>query len=193
MRNHLLEEIKSCKICEDDLPLGANPVLSFSKQSKILIIGQAPGVRVHNTGIPWNDQSGKNLRAWLRVSKEEFYDEQLFGIVPMGFCYPGTGNSGDLPPRKECALHWHQKIMDQFQEVELTLLIGMYAQKHYLPNPQKTLTQNIQQNERWGPKIIALPHPSPRNIRWMKKNPWFDSDILPYLQQRVHEVLSESK
>lgn len=189
MLSSLLEEIKACTICAQDLPLGANPVLSASAKSKILVIGQAPGTRVHHTGIPWNDPSGKNLRNWLGVSDEQFYDPDLFGIVPMGFCYPGKGKSGDLPPRKECAAEWHEKLMAEMPNVKLTLLIGAYAQAYYLKNKKRTLTETVQNFENFLPEYFVLPHPSPRNRLWMKKNPWFEEIVIPNLKVKISELL----
>lgn len=190
--NELLKQIRQCNICENDLPLGAKPVLSASPKSKILIVGQAPGIRVHESGIPWNDQSGKNLRKWLGVTNEEFYDVDNFGIVPMGFCYPGTGASGDLPPRKECAPAWHPALLAKMKNVQFTLLIGMYAQRYYLKSPSKTLTENVRNFEDHLPTVLPLPHPSPRNRRWLTKNPWYQLDLIPILQARVQEVLRSS-
>ena len=189
MLEALLKEIKSCTLCEEVLPLGPNPVLSASTKSKVLVIGQAPGTRVHNTGIPWNDPSGNNLRSWLGVDKEQFYNPDLFGIVPMGFCYPGKGKSGDLPPRKECAPQWHEKLWKQMPNVELTLLIGTYAQNYYLKNKEKTLTATVQNFEKYLPKYFVLPHPSPRNRLWMKKNPWFEEIVIPELKETVQSLI----
>ena len=187
---NLLKEIRGCTLCKDHLPMGPRPVLSATKKSKILIVGQAPGIRVHNTGIPWNDPSGKQLRKWLNVTDEQFYNPEIFGIVPMGFCYPGTGKSGDLPPRKECAQTWHQPLLKEMTEVKLTLLIGAYAQKEYLVDRKKsTLTQNVQDFEQFMPKFLPLPHPSPRNRMWLKKNPWFEDSVIPVLQGVVSEFL----
>ena len=184
----LLKQVRACQICADDLPLGANPVVQAAKDARILIIGQAPGTRVHKTSIPWNDPSGDRLRQWLDIDKDTFYDPNKIAIVPMGFCYPGKGNSGDLAPRKECAPAWHKKILDQLPNIELTLLIGLYSQQYYLTNKPKTLTQTVQQWQDWEPDFIPLPHPSPRNTLWLKKNPWFESDVVPYLKKRVHSM-----
>ena len=186
----LLSEIRSCRICERDLPLGPNPVLSASTKSRIAIIGQAPGTRVHNTGIPWNDPSGVQLRAWLDVSDELFYDNRSFAITPMGFCYPGKGRSGDLPPRPECAHAWHEKLMKQLPNLELTLLIGQYAQRYYLGDmARNTLTETVRNFEDYYPKFIPLPHPSPRNRLWIKKNPWFEEEVVPFLKKSVSQIL----
>ncbi len=188
----LLKQIRECTLCETHLEHGTNPVVAFSKKSKIIIVGQAPGRVVHESGVPWDDQSGENLRGWLGVTSEQFYDETLFGIVPMGFCYPGTGKSGDLPPRKECAEAWHDKINNVLPKQRLTLLVGMYAQKYYLGKEAKrTLTETVRGFEEYWPQYLPLPHPSPRNNIWMKKNPWFATNVLPKLKTRVMEYLGE--
>lgn len=187
----LLAEIKACRLCETHLPLGANPVMAAGTKSKIVIVGQAPGRIVHTTNIPWNDKSGDNLRSWMNVTRDQFYDTQLFALVPMGLCYPGTGRSGDLPPRKECAPKWHPLLMNSMKEVELVLLVGAYAQQHYLgKNAYTTLTETVQHFENYLPHYIPLPHPSPRNNLWMAKNPWFSTEVLPFLRARVHAVLN---
>ncbi|MGW8123947.1 uracil-DNA glycosylase family protein [Roseivirga echinicomitans] len=187
----LLKQIRACTVCAEYLPLGPKPIVSVGRNSKILVIGQAPGTKVHASGIAWNDASGKNLRKWLGVTDEQFYDTELFGIVPMGFCYPGRGKSGDLPPRPECAPLWHGKIFDQLKEVKLTLLIGQYAQAYYLGKGKKsTLTETVQNFEAYLPKFLPLVHPSPRNGIWMKKNPWFEADVVPYLQKRVKDLIN---
>lgn len=187
----LKKEIADCRICEAHLEAGCRPVVSFSQKSKVVIIGQAPGRRVHESGIPWDDKSGENLRAWLGVDAATFYDPDVFAIVPMGFCYPGTGKSGDLPPRKECAPQWHQLILQQLQEVQLTLLIGQYAQKQYLGKAaQKNLTATVKQFHDYLPQYFPLPHPSPRNNIWKRKNPWFEADLLPILKERIQPLLT---
>lgn len=184
----LINDIKNCKICEPHLSLGANPVVSFNKKSKIIIIGQAPGTKVHQSGIPWDDPSGDRLRKWLNVSKEQFYDTTLFGIIPMGFCYPGKGKTGDLPPRKECAPQWHPLVFNQLKDVQLILLIGKYAQDYYLKNKAKdSLTETVKNYNEYLPLYLPLPHPSPRNRFWFTKNPWFEVDVLPVLRKVVNE------
>lgn len=186
----LLEEIKQCKICDSHLDLGANPVISAHKEAKIAIIGQAPGIRVHQSGIPWNDPSGKQLRKWLAISDEIFYDETKIAIVPMGFCYPGKGKSGDLPPRKECAPQWHEQLLQQMPNLELILLIGIYAQRYYLKDSaKKNLTETVNHYPEYLPKYFVLPHPSPRNRFWLTKNPWFEKEVLPQLKERIAKVL----
>jgi len=170
----LKKEISNCQLCADSLALGARPVFAFSQESKIMIIGQAPGSIVHRTGIPWDDKSAENLRAWMGVNTDTFYDDKKIAIVPMGFCYPGKGKSGDLPPRKECAPAWHEAIFKYLKGVELTLLIGRYAQDYYLGKAlERNLTETVKNYSEYLPKFLVLPHPSPRNNIWMKNNPWF--------------------
>jgi len=184
----LLLKIRECKICENFIE--PKPVVFCQKRSKIVIIGQAPGAKVHKSGIPWDDASGKRLREWLGVTDEQFYDTKNFGIIPMGFCYPGKGKSGDLPPRKECAPQWHHLLLEKMLDVELVILIGMYAQKYYLKNNAKTtLTNTVSSFEEYLPEYMVLPHPSPRNRFWLAKNPWFSESILPVLKNKVVEIL----
>ncbi|GHW38789.1 hypothetical protein VCSRO56_2062 [Vibrio cholerae] len=190
MLESLLTEIRQCTVCEPHLPLGANPVIRAHPAAKILIIGQAPGTKVHNTSIPWNDASGERLRQWLGLDREAFYCEGNIAIMPMGLCYPGKGRSGDLPPRKECAPLWHAKVLEQLPNRQLTLLIGQYAQHYYLSDKPSTLTETLQQWQRWAPSVLPLPHPSPRNTLWLRNHPWFEQDIVPYLRQRVKQVLT---
>ncbi|PRD50704.1 uracil-DNA glycosylase family protein [Sphingobacterium gobiense] len=188
----LYKEIKRCTICEPKLSAGANPVLTVNDRSKILIIGQAPGMKVHLSGIPWDDQSGRELRSWLGVTEETFYDSENFAIIPMGFCYPGKGKSGDLPPRAECAPLWHERLMAQLQKVELTLLIGRYAQSYYLmEGKRRSLTETVKNYQDYLPSYFPLPHPSPRNFIWMAKNPWFKEEIVRELQNRVDRILDK--
>jgi uracil-DNA glycosylase family 4 len=186
----LLYKIKGCEICKEHLGLGPRPVLAAHKNSKIVIIGQAPGAKVHASGIPWNDASGRQLRKWLNITDEEFYDVEKFAIIPMGFCYPGKGKSGDLPPRKECAPQWHQELFDKMPNLELIILIGMYAQNYYLKETAKrTLTETVDNYPEYLPKYFVLPHPSPRNRFWFTKNPWFNEEVLPELKKRVGRIL----
>ena len=186
----LLSEISKCTLCAEYLALGPRPVVSISKSSKIIVIGQAPGTKVHNSGIPWDDKSGQNLRSWMDISDEVFYDNSKIGIVPMGFCYPGKGKSGDLPPRKECAPKWHTPIFEKTENIKLVLLIGTYAQAYYLKDKkEKTLTETVRNFGQYLPKYFVLPHPSPRNNIWMKKNPWFKEDVIPALRMAVKGAL----
>ncbi|HFQ5432523.1 TPA: uracil-DNA glycosylase family protein [Vibrio vulnificus] len=189
----LLNQIRACQVCASALPLGANPVVQAHSEAKILIIGQAPGTKVHHSSIPWNDASGNRLRAWLDIEKPTFYDPKQIAIMPMGFCYPGRGQSGDLPPRKECAPLWHEALLKHLPNIELTLLIGQYAQNRYLSNKPKTLTETVQNWQAWLPDYLPLPHPSPRNTLWLRKNTWFEEQTVPYLRQQVHQLLSPSK
>ncbi|MEP2024018.1 MAG: uracil-DNA glycosylase family protein [Reichenbachiella sp.] len=186
----LLNEIRNCDCCAVHLPHGTRPVLAAHSSSKIVIIGQAPGAKVHKTGVPWDDKSGENLRSWLGVDEPTFYDPEKIALLPMGFCYPGKGKSGDLPPRHECAPLWHDKVLSQLKEVQLTLLIGQYAQNYYLGNnAKKTLTETVRNFQEYLPNYFVLPHPSPRNNIWRAKNLWFDEKVLPQLKQKVKTIL----
>lgn len=191
----LLTAINQCRICELALELGCRPVVQAHPNAKLLIIGQAPGIKVHQSGVPFNDASGERLRLWLGMDSETFYDPTKVAIMPMGFCYPGKGKSGDLPPRKECAPQWHQALLAQLPNIEMTLLIGQYAQNYYLSNSElsgsnlgdkpKTLTETVKNWQRWAPSYVPIPHPSPRNNIWLKKNPWFEQDVIPYIQALI--------
>ncbi|MDX5481106.1 MAG: uracil-DNA glycosylase family protein [Hymenobacteraceae bacterium] len=186
----LLQQVRACRICEEHLPLGPRPVLRASTTAKLLIVGQAPGTRVHASGKPWDDQSGKRLRQWLDLPPEVFYDESQIAIIPMGFCYPGKGKSGDLPPRPECARHWHQQLLDLLPNIRLTLLIGKYAQDYFLGATAKaTLTETVTHWHEYLPHYMPLPHPSPRNQFWLRRNPLFEEDAVPALQQLVRVLL----
>lgn len=189
----LLKDIRACAVCAANLPLGPRPVLRAHAEARILIIGQAPGTRVHESGIPWNDPSGVRLRQWLGVDADTFYDETRFAIVPMGFCYPGRdGRGGDCPPRPECAPLWHARVRAHLPRIALTVLIGRYAQEYYLASrASRALSDTVRRWREFGPEIVPTPHPSPRNIRWLKKNPWFESDVVPALQERVRSALSQ--
>ncbi|GAA3567021.1 uracil-DNA glycosylase family protein [Snuella lapsa] len=187
----LLHDIQQCTICKDHLPLGPRPVMSAHPESKIVIIGQAPGTKVHASGVPWDDASGKQLRKWLGVTDETFYDATKFAIIPMGFCYPGKGKTGDLPPRHECAPQWHRALLDKLSKVELVILIGLYAQNYYLKDrAKKTLTETVRDYKMYLPTYLPLPHPSPRNRFWLSKNPWFEDEVLPILRQQVKSILN---
>ncbi|HEY4340590.1 MAG TPA: uracil-DNA glycosylase family protein [Steroidobacteraceae bacterium] len=187
----MLDEIRACRVCEAHLPLGPRPILRISPSARILMVGQAPGVKVHESGIPWRDASGIRLRQWLGVEESVFYDARLFAIVPMGLCYPGRGRSGDLPPRPECAPLWHDRIFSLMPQIRLTILIGQYALAKFLGDRRRaTLTETVAAWESYAPQFIALPHPSPRNLNWMKQNPWFDEKVVPELRLRVRQALS---
>lgn len=187
----LLREIRACRICEACLPLGPRPVLQAGATTRILIASQAPGVRVHETGIPWNDASGRRLRQWLEMDEATFYDPTKITIVPMGFCYPGKAGSGDAPPRPECRATWHPRLLPLLPEVRLTLLVGQHAQAYFLRGQRrKSLTDTVRAWRGYMPAMLPLPHPSPRNVGWFKANPWFEGDVLPALRARVRQVLA---
>ncbi|MBB6501198.1 uracil-DNA glycosylase family protein [Pedobacter cryoconitis] len=188
--DELLKDIRACTVCRDYLPNAPKPIVQASVNSKILVIGQAPGQKVQDSGIPWNDQSGNELRRWLGVSKEQFYDDQLFALVPMGFCYPGKGNSGDLPPRPECAPLWHQALWNAMPGIRLTLLIGQYAQNYYLKDKvNRSLTERVHHFDEYLPSFLPLVHPSPRNRIWQMKNPWFESELVPFLREITEDIM----
>lgn len=181
----LLEEIRNCTVCAASLPHGPRPVLSFAPKARVAIIGQAPGSRVHASGVAWDDPSGETLRAWMAIERDAFYDPNLVAIVPMGFCYPGSRKSGDLPPRPECAPLWHERIFEQL-DVQLTLLIGQYAQARYLGDRrQKNLTETVRDWRSYGTSLLPLPHPSPRNRIWLARNGWFEKEVVPVLRRRL--------
>ncbi len=189
---NLLSEISACKVCKEHLPLGLRPIVSAHSNARIIIIGQAPGTKVHATGIPWDDPSGKQLRKWLGVSDELFYDETKIALVPMGFCYPGKGKGGDLPPRKECAPLWHDRLWQCMPHLTLIILIGTYAQKYYLKKKMKNnLTETVSAYGEYLPRFFPLPHPSPRNRFWLKKNPWFEKEVINELQRNIKSALNE--
>ena len=186
----LLQEIRKCVVCEKFLPFAPRPIVQASTKSRIVIIGQAPGQKVNESGIPWDDLSGNELRRWLGVTKEQFYNEQLFALIPMGFCYPGKGNSGDLPPRPECAPLWHDRLLNHLKEIKLILLIGQYSQKYYLGDKfRPTLTENVKNYKEFLPDFLPLVHPSPRNKIWQKKNPWFEEEVVSELQTIIREIV----
>jgi uracil-DNA glycosylase len=186
----LLAEVRACRLCEAHLPNPPRPVLRASPSARVLIVGQAPGRRVHESGVPWNDPSGDLLREWLRVDRETFYDERHIAIIPAGLCYPGTGASGDLPPRPECAPHWHPRLRALLPQVRMTLLVGSYAQRYYLGvRAKNTLAETVRARAHYLPELFPLPHPSPRNRLWMKRNPWFERTVLPELRRRFRACL----
>lgn len=189
----LIDQVRHCTLCAEHLPHGVRPVLQIHPNAKILIAGQAPGRKVHESGIPFDDASGDRLRDWMGINKETFYNPEKIAILPMGFCYPGTGKSGDLPPRPECAVAWREKLMQQLPQLELILAIGQYAQAYHLPEKKKTLTETVLNWQDYlvadGPAILPLPHPSPRNNIWLKRNPWFVTDVLPALKKQIQDGL----
>lgn len=186
----LLREIRACTLCARHLPLGPRPVLRAAATATVLVVGQAPGTRVHATGVPWNDPSGDRLRTWMDLDRERFYDTARIAIVPMGFCYPGKGASGDLPPRPECAPTWHPRLRALLPSIRLTLLVGRYAQLGYLAGRcRPTLTDTVRAHADYAPEFLPLPHPSPRNIGWLRRNPWFERDVVPALRRRLAEAL----
>ena len=186
--NKLLRTVRACRECEADLPLEPNPVLRAGHTARILLIGQAPGTRVHASGIPWNDPSGDRLRDWLQLEREQFYNENNIAIIPMGFCYPGKGRSGDLPPRRECAPLWHKQLLAQLPGLQVRILIGKYAQDYYLGTRQQSLTETVKNYRQYIPEFFPLPHPSPRNNRWLKNNPWFETEVIPVLRELIKEL-----
>ncbi len=187
----LLTNIRSCEICIDELPEGPRPVVQVGSKAAITIIGQAPGRRVHESGVPWGDPSGDRLRSWLDISSEQFYDPDVLAIVPMGFCFPGTGKSGDNPPRPECAPAWHDQLLQQLPSQRLDILIGSYAQRRYVPDRAKTLTETVARWREYLPTQVVLPHPSPRNNIWLKKNPWFEQEAIPAIREVVQSHLQD--
>jgi len=187
--SELLESVRQCRLCEKSLPLGPRPVLQVDSRARILIAGQAPGRRVHESGVPFDDPSGDRLREWMGITRDVFYDPTKVAILPMGFCYPGTGKSGDLPPRPECAEAWREQLLMCLRKLALTLVIGQYAQKWHLPNTHKNLTETVRAWQDYAPDVIPLPHPSPRNNIWLKKNPWFSESLLPSLKRTIQEAL----
>lgn len=187
----LLSEIRGCTLCRD-LPLGPRPVLSASHDAPIMVCGQAPGTRVHESGIPFNDPSGDRLRAWMGIDREIFYNPSLVNIVPMGFCYPGRDpRGGDLPPRPECRATWHNRLFDELPEPQLKLVIGRFAHEYHLGvEPRTRLVDTVREWREMAPQVFPLPHPSPRNQLWLRRNPWVEAEVIPALQARVREILA---
>ncbi|MGH8085504.1 MAG: uracil-DNA glycosylase family protein [Lysobacter sp.] len=191
---HLLRDIRACRICEANLPLGPRPVLRAGADARLMIVGQAPGAKVHASGVPWDDASGRRLREWLGIGADTFYDESQVAIVPMGFCYPGKAGSGDAPPRPECRATWHPRLLPLLPKVELTLLIGQYAQAYFLGARRKgSLTATMRAWHEYLPSQLPLPHPSPRNVAWFKANPWFEGEVLPTLRERVDGLVRRAR
>lgn len=185
----LISEVRKCTRCAEHLPLEPRPILQAHPDAQLLIAGQAPGRRTHQRGIPFDDVSGDRLREWLGISRAVFYDARRIAIVPMGFCYPGTGKSGDLPPRPECARTWHAQLLPSLVNIKLRIVIGQFAIAYHLPHRRESLTHVTQDWRTYWPDLIPLPHPSPRNNLWISRNPWFEAELLPALRARVAEVL----
>lgn len=191
--DHLFRQIRACTICAEYLPNPPNPVVRGSEHSRILIVGQAPGRRVHETGIPFNDPSGDRLREWMGIDRNTFYDESKIALLPMGFCYPGTGKSGDLPPRPECARTWRKPLLKALPDIELTLLVGQYAIAWHLYPERKrppSLGETVRNWRDYWPEVIPLPHPSPRNNLWLRRNPFLEEELLPRLKKHVAGILA---
>jgi uracil-DNA glycosylase len=186
----MLAEIRACDRCAPHLPLGPRPVLQFHPSARILVAGQAPGRKVHETGVPFNDASGARLRTWMGISREDFYDPQRVAMLPMGFCFPGTGRAGDLPPRPECAPAWRAGLLARLENLQLVLVIGRYAMAYHLPDAGASLTEAVRDWRTHWPRVLPMPHPSPRNNLWFKRNPWFETEVVPALQARVAQVLA---
>jgi uracil-DNA glycosylase len=188
--NGLLAEVRACRACEAHLPLGPRPVIQAGGTARILIVGQAPSARVHVSGVPWDDRSGERLRDWMDIDAKTFYDNSRIAILPMGYCYPGRAASGDRPPRRECAPLWLDRLLKHMPSIELTLLVGRYAQVHFLGSAASaSVTATMEAWRVLAPNVIPLPHPSPRNIAWFIANPWFDNELLPVLRRSVRERL----
>lgn len=187
----LLADIRGCTICAEHLPLGPRPVLRAKRSARLVIVGQAPGTKVHESGIPWNDPSGDRLRDWMAIDREQFYDESKIAIVPMGFCYPGRDkNGGDKPPRPECAPAWHERLWTHLPDIELVILAGAYAQRHYLGSAAgRTVSETVAAWRDHLPRFLPLPHPSWRTRSWVSKNPWFETDLIPHLRDSVAELI----
>ena len=188
----LLRAARACRVCEAHLPLGPRPVLQAGAGARILVVGQAPGARVHASGVPWDDASGDRLRAWMGIDKTTFYDAEQIAVIPMGLCYPGRGAGGDVPPRPECAPLWMAPLRAKLPRIELTLLIGLYAQRHFLgARRQRSLTETLQHWQDYAPEFLPLPHPSPRNTPWFQAHPWIEHELLPTLRTRVRQLLKD--
>jgi uracil-DNA glycosylase len=186
----LLREVRACTQCIAHLPHGVRPVLQVHEQARVLIAGQAPGRKVHETGIPFDDASGERLRSWMGVTREVFYDPKQVAILPMGFCFPGTGKAGDLPPRLECAARWRSPLLQHLNNIQVTLVLGQYAQRYHLAKTYKNLTETVKNWRTFAPRDFPLPHPSPRNNIWIRRNVWFESEVLPALQLAVANALA---
>ncbi|PMG78483.1 IclR family transcriptional regulator [Shewanella sp. 10N.286.51.B7] len=189
--NVLIAKVKQCQLCQSSLNHGVNPVVQLHANAKLLIAGQAPGLAVHQSGVPFDDASGERLRQWLGIDKTVFYNPEQVAILPMGFCYPGKGKSGDLPPLKICAATWRERLLAELKQVQLTIVIGKYAQDYHLGTATQSLTQTVRNWADYPRSLIPLPHPSPRNNIWLAKNPWFSEQLLPELKCRVNDALKD--
>ncbi|MBE7523852.1 MAG: uracil-DNA glycosylase family protein [Burkholderiales bacterium] len=190
----LLAQVRGCRVCEPHLPLGPRPVLQVGAGARILVVGQAPGARVHATGVPWDDASGVRLRTWMGVGDDAFYDDARIAIIPIGLCYPGRGASGDLPPRPECAGLWFDRLVSRLPDIALTLAVGDHAQRHVLRGRRKgTLTATVRAWREYAPRVFPLPHPSPRNQPWLARHPWFERDLVPELRARAGHIARQGR
>lgn len=188
----LLREIRACRVCEHELPFGPRPIVQAHPEACLLIIGQAPGLKAHESGVPWNDASGDRLREWLGLTREIFYDQRSVAVVPMGFCYPGRAKSGDAPPRKECFGLWHGHLLQRLKNIRLSLLVGNHAQGSYLgPASGENATETIRRWREYLPHYLPLPHPSPRNNIWLSRNPWFAAEVLPEVRRLVAALMDD--
>lgn len=187
----LLKAVRACTLCRKHLPLGPRPIVQLHPHAAIVIAGQAPGRKVHETGVPFNDPSGDRLRQWLGVTREVFYNRRQIALLPMGFCYPGTGTAGDLPPRPECAPAWRAPLLAQLHRVQLTLVLGQYAQAYHFGGAAASVTARVKSWRTHCSELIPLPHPSPRNNGWLRQNPWFERELLPAVRERVAAVLAQ--
>ncbi|MEH6502387.1 MAG: uracil-DNA glycosylase family protein [Cycloclasticus sp.] len=187
----LLSDVHACTLCDKHLPLGPRPVLQIHPKARILIAGQAPGRKVHDSGVPFDDASGNRLREWMGVTDDVFYDPRKVAILPMGFCFPGTGKSGDLPPRQECSATWRDQLLASLPNLKTTLVLGKYAQKYHFDDTDDSVTELVKEWRTYWPSKIPLPHPSPRNNLWLRRNPWFEIEVLPSLKARISEVLAQ--
>lgn len=191
MLKKLSKDIQNCRVCAEHLPFAPRPVFRISTVAPILLVGQAPGIKVQNSGVPWDDASGDRLREWMDLDKKDFYNSRKLAIVPMGLCYPGKKSGSDAPPRPECAPLWMPPILRILKKRRLTLLIGQYAQKYFLADAAKTtLTETVKNWREYFPEYLVLPHPSPRNNIWLRKNPWFEKENLPAMKKAIHDCLS---
>lgn len=188
----LLRQIRACRICAPSLPHGVRPILAADARARILVAGQAPGRRVHASGIPWHDDaSTRRLLDWLDLDYATLHDPSRVALVPMAFCYPGSGRSGDLPPRAECQAHWHGELFARLPNLKLRIVVGQYAMAYHLSTRQRTsLTETVAAWREFAPAIYPLPHPSPRNALWLRRNPWFAAELLPALRETVRHVLA---